>query len=351
MADERRIGLDEVARHFEDLEDPRCSVNRKHPLVSVVVIALMAVLAGADGPTAIAEWAALKEEFLTGVLDLPNGVPRKDVFRRVLMLLKPAAFQACFAAWLQSLCAMAAAAAGVEQPILSVDGKAARRSHDRRKGLGALHSVSIWASEFGLSLGQVACAEKSNEITAIPELLRLVDIKGAIITIDAIGTQKAIAAEIVEGEADYVLALKGNQETLHQAIIEHIDEQLEGDLAQAQEHVTIEKGHGREEMRTYLQLPAPESLPGFALWKGLKSIGVVTSCCLRDGKETHEIRYYISSLAVSVKKFAHAVRGHWGIENSCHWSLDITYREDESRIRDQHLRENFAWLSASPCHS
>ncbi len=230
MADERRIGLDEVARHFEDLEDPRCSVNRKHPLVSVVVIALMAVLAGADGPTAIAEWAALKEEFLTGVLDLPNGVPRKDVFRRVLMLLKPAAFQACFAAWLQSLRATAAAAAGVEQPILSVDGKAARRSHDRRKGLGALHSVSIWASEFGLSLGQVACAEKSNEITAIPELLRLVDIKGAIITIDAIGTQKAIAAEIVEGEADYVLALKGNQETLHQAIIEHIDEQLEGDL-------------------------------------------------------------------------------------------------------------------------
>ncbi len=210
---------------------------------------------------------------------------RKDVFRRVLMLLKPAAFQACFAAWLQPFARTAAAAAGVEQPILSVDGKAARRSHDRRKGLGALHSVSIWASEFGLSLGQVACAEKSNEITAIPELLRLVDIKGAIITIDAIGTQKAIAAEIVEGEADYVLALKGNQETLHQAIIEHIDEQLEGDLVQAQEHVTIEKGHGREEMRTYLQLPAPESLPGFALWKGLKSIGVVTSCCLRDGKE------------------------------------------------------------------
>ncbi len=210
--------------------------------------------------------------------------------------------------------------------------------------MGALHSVSVWASEFGLSLGQVACAEKSNEITAIPELLRLVDIKGAIITIDAMGAQKAIAAEIIDGEADYVLALKGNQETLHRAIIEHIDEQLEGDLANCQEHVTIEKGHGREEMRTYLQLPAPESLPGFALWKGLKSIGVVTSCCLRDGKETLEVRYYISSLAVSVKRFAHAVRGHWGIENSCHWSLDITYREDESRIRDQHLRENFAWL-------
>ena len=344
MADVRRIGLDQVVRHFEELEDPRSSVNRKHPLVSVVVIALMAVLAGANGPTAIAEWAALKAGFLREVLDLPHGIPCKDVFRRVLMRLKPAAFQACFTAWLQSLRATAAAAAGVEQPILSVDGKAARRSHDRRKGLGVLHSVSVWASEFGLSLGQVACAEKSNEITAIPELLRLVDIQGAIITIDAMGAQKAIAAEIIDGEGDYVLALKGNQEALHQATIEHIDEQLEGDLAQAQEPVTIEKGHGREEMRTYLQLPAPESLPGFAQWRGLKSIGVVTSCCLRDGKETLEVRYYISSLAVSVKKFAHAVRNHWGIENSCHWSLDITYREDESRIRDRHLRENFAWL-------
>ena len=344
MAEIHRIGLDEVARHFEELEGPRSTVNRRHPLVSVVVIALMAVLAGADGPTGIAEWAALKQEFLLEALDLPNGTPRKDVFRRVLMSLGPAAFQACFATWLQTLRATAAAAAGVEQPVLSVDGKTARRSHDRSKGLGALHSVSVWASEFGLSLGQVACAEKSNEITAIPELLRLVDIKGAIITIDAMGTQKAIAAQIVDGEGDYVLALKGNQETLHQAIVAHIDEQLEGNLAQAQEHVTIEKGHGREEMRTYLQLPAPEGLPGFGLWKGLKPIGVVTSRCLRAGKETFEVRYYISSLMVSVKKFAHAIRGHWGIENSCHWSLDITDREDESRIRDQHLRENFAWL-------
>src|SRR5262245_35862831 len=344
MADVRRIGLDEIARHFETLEDPRSSVNRKHPLVSVVVIALMAILAGANGPTAIAEWAACKAEFLTRVLDLPNGIPCKDVFRRVLMLLKPAAFQACFVAWLRSLRAMAAAATGVEQPVLSVDGKTARRSHDRSKGWGALHAVSVWASEFGLSLGQVACAEKSNEITAIPEVLRLVDIHGAIITIDAMGAQKAIAAQIIEGGGDYLLAVKGNQETLHQAIIEHIDEQLEGDLAAAHEQVTTEKGHGREETRTYLQLPAPEDLPGRVQWTGLKSIGVVTSCCRRDGKETIEVRYYISSLAVSVPQFAHAVRSHWGIENSCHWSLDITYREDESRIRDRHLRENFAWL-------
>jgi predicted transposase YbfD/YdcC len=344
MSEIHRIGLGEVARHFEELKDPRSTVNRRHPLVSVVVIALMAVLAGAGGPTAIAKWAALKEEFLLEALDLPNGIPCKDVFRRVLVQLKPNAFQACFANWLQSLRATAAEATGVTQPVLAVDGKTARRSHDRGNGLGALHSVSVWASEFGLSLGQVACAEKSNEITAIPEVLKLVDIKGAIITIDAMGTQKAIAETIINGEADYVLALKGNQETLHQAVIDHIDEQLDGDLSSAGEHVTIEKGHGREETRTYLQLPAPEDLPGFELWKGLKSIGIATSQCVRDGKETIDVRYYISSLTVGVKRFAHAVRSHWGIENSCHWSLDITYREDESRIRDKHMRENFAWL-------
>jgi predicted transposase YbfD/YdcC len=261
------------------------------------------------------------------------------------MTLKPAAFQACFGGWLQTLRTEAAAETGVEQPILAVDGKTLRRSHDRAKGLGALHSVSVWASEYGLSLGQVACAEKSNEITAIPELLRLVDIKGAIITIDAMGTQKAIAKQIIDGGADYVLALKGNQETLHQAVIDYIDEQLEGDLSGAQEHVTTEKGHGREETRVYLQLPAPEKLPGFMMWKGLKSIGLVTSCCVRDGKETTEFRYYISSLPTEAKQFARAVRGHWGIENGCHWSLDMTFREDESRLRERHLRENFAWIN------
>jgi predicted transposase YbfD/YdcC len=345
MAELQRVSLDEIVAHFQDLEDPRSTVNRRHPLVSVVVIALLAVLAGAGGPTAIARWAALKEEFLRQALDLPNGVPRKDVFRRVLMVLKPAAFQACFAGWLQSLRLEAVAETGVEQPILAVDGKTARRSHDPSQGLGALHSVSVWASEYGLSLGQVACAEKSNEITAIPELLRLVDLRGAIITIDAMGTQKAIAEQIVAGGADYVLALKGNQETLHQAVIAHINEQLEGDLTEAQEQVTTDLGHGREEKRIYLQLPAPETLPGFTLWKGLKSIGLVMLCSLRDGVETIEARYYISSLEVDVKQFARAVRGHWGVENGCHWVLDMTFREDESRLRERHLRANFAWLN------
>jgi predicted transposase YbfD/YdcC len=347
MVDSQRIGLDEVVRHFETQDDPRSSVNLQHPLVSVVVIALMAVLAGAGGPTAIAKWAALKKEFLLGALDLPNGIPRKDVFRRVLAALKPGAFQACFANWLQALRATAAAATGVEQPVLSVDGKTARRSHDRKNGLGALHCVSVWASDFGLSLGQVACAEKSNEITAIPELLRLVDISGAIITIDAMGTQKAIAEQIIEGDADYVLALKGNQETLHQAVIAYIDEQSQNNFAgvKARRHQTRETGHGRDETRSYIQMPVPQELPGVALWNGLKSIGMVESRCLRNGKETVEVRYYISSLGVSVKRFAHAVRSHWGIENTCHWSLDVTYREDESRIREKHLRENFAWLN------
>jgi len=199
MAELQRVSLDEIVVHFQELEDPRSTVNRRPPLVSVIVIALLAVLAGAGGPTAIACWAARKEAFLLPVLDLPHGVPRKDVVRRVLMVLKPAAFQACFARWLQSLRSQAVAETGVEQPVLAVDGKTARRSHDRNTGLGALHAVSVWAREYGLSLGQVACAAKANEITAIPALLRLVDTKGAIMTIDAMGTQKAIAEPIVEG--------------------------------------------------------------------------------------------------------------------------------------------------------
>ena len=343
----QRSDIDEIVRHFEELEDPRSAVNLQHPLVSVIVIALMAVLAGANGPTAIAKWAALKEEFLIKTLDLPHGIPRKDVFRRVLMALKPAAFQACFANWLSSLRDAAAAATGVKQPVLAVDGKTARRSHDRKNGLGALHSVSVWASDFGLSLGQIACVEKSNEITAIPELLKSVDIKGAIITIDAMGTQKAIAEQIIAGEADYVLALKGNQETLHQAVIDYICEQWEDDFAsvKAHRHQTKESGHGREETRTYIQIAVPDGLPGSGPWVGLRSIGVAISECVRDGKATDEVRYYISSLAVGVRRFAHAVRSHWSIENSCHWTLDVTYREDDSRIRDKNLRENFAWLN------
>lgn len=347
MTEPQRLGLDEVVAHFADLEDPRSSINRQHPLASVVVIAVMAVLAGAGGPTAIARWAKFKAPFLTAVLDLPAGVPGKDVFRRVLMLLDPAAFQACFGNWLQALRTKAAEARGVDRPVFAVDGKTARRSHDRSAGLGALHAVSVWASDFGLSLGQVACDAKSNEITAIPELLRLVDVQGAIVTIDAIGTQKAIAEQLVEGGADYVLALKGNQGTLHQAVIDHVERHSGDDFADvaARRWVTQETRHGREETRCYVQMPVPPDLANRELWPGLRTIGMVTASRGQDGQETIETRYYVSSLRLGVKQFAQAVRSHWGIENACHWSLDFTFREDESRIRAKHLRENFAWLN------
>jgi len=347
MASIVRMDVKEVVQHFKQLEDPRSAVNRLHPLESVIVIAIMAVLAGANGPTAIAKWANMKCALLLKVLDLPRGIPQKDVFRRVLATLKPDAFQACFAMWLTALRAAAAQATGVERPTLAVDGKTLRRSHNRRRSLGPLHSVSVWASEFGLTLAQVATDEKSNEITAIPTLLSLIDIQGAIITIDAMGTQTAIAEKIIDGGGDYILAVKGNQETLHDAVIDYIHEQTKTDFRGigARRLDTAEKKHGRIEQRTYIQMPAPKNLRGFHRWKGLLSIGLAFLWCIRDGKETCEVRYFISSLPVKVKQFAHAVRSHWGIENSCHWCLDVTYREDESRIRDEHLRQNFAWLN------
>ena len=349
MADSRRIGLDEVLAYFQELEDPRSSINLRHPLASVVVVALIAVLAGASGPTAIAQWAAIKEEVLASVLPLPHGVLCKDVFRRVLMALRPEAFQACFAAWLRALRDEAMAATGVERPTLAVDGKTLRRSHDRKDGLGALHAVSVWASEYGLSLGQVACDAKSNEITAIPELLKLVDVSGSIVTIDAMGCQKEIAGAIVAAKGDYVLALKGNQGALHQAVVDHVLERWDDDFAgeEVGRHQGEETGHGRRESRTCLQLEAPGDLPGFGSWRGLRSIGVVISESVRDGEPADEVRYFISSLPVEpgAKAFARAARSHWGIENGCHWTLDVTYREDESRIREKHLRENMAWLN------
>jgi len=349
MADLRRFGLDEVVAYFQEMDDPRSEINRKHPLTSVVVIALIAVLAGASGPTAIAQWAAIKEEFLASVLPLPHGVPCKDVFRRVLMALRPEAFQACFAAWVRSLRDEAAAETGVDRPTLAIDGKTLRRSHDRKNGLGALHSVTAWASEYGLSLGQVACAEKSNEITAIPELLKLVDVSGGVVTIDAMGCQKEIAGAVVAAKGDYVLALKDNQPTLHRAVVDHLMSRWEADFAgdEVGRRQTEETGHGRRESRAYIQLKAPESLPGFESWRGLKSIGVVISETRRDGETTDEVRYSISSLPVEADAaaFAHAARSHWGVENGCHWTLDVTFREDESRIREKNLRENMAWLN------
>ena len=342
-----RFTIDEVLCHFEELEDPRSEINRKHPLESVIVIAILGVLAQASGPTGIATWAKFNADFLQSLLPLPNGVPGKDVFRRVLCALKPDVFQQCFANWIKTLRADAAEATEIDQPTFAVDGKTLRRSHDTKKGLGPLHSVSVWASEYGITLAQVATDQKSNEITAIPQALQLVDMKGAIITIDAMGTQKAIAEQIVDGGGDYVLALKRNQEKLHDSVVDYVIEQMDNDFADVtvRQYVTEETGHGRTEKREYFQMPAPKTLPGFENWKKLTTIGLVILTSVRNGKETTELRFFISSLALGIKRFAKAVRNHWGIENTCHWSLDVTYREDESRIRHANARENFAWLN------
>ena len=291
MATTVRMDVKEVLRHFQQLEDPRSAVNLLHPLDSVVVIAIMAVLAGANGPTAIAKWANIKAEVLLKLLELPHGIPQKDVFRRSVGHPEARRLSSLLHDVADGAAPAAAEATGVERPTLAIDGKTLRRSHDRRHNLGALHSVSVWASEYGLTLAQVATAEKSNEITAIPRLLSLIDIQGAIITIDAIGTQTAIAEKIIEGGGDYLLALKGNQGTLHDATIDYIHEQTKTDLRGigARRWDTTEQKHGRIERRTYIQMPAPKSLPGFAHWKGLLSIGLAFLHCLRDGKETTEV--------------------------------------------------------------
>lgn len=340
------LDLEDFALAFESLDDPRSSINQKHPLISVLAIAVMAILAGAGGPTAIANWAKHKSDWLSQRLPLPNGVPRKDVFRRVLMSLNPTDFQASFASWIQDLLTSQEAESD-RKTLLNIDGKTLRRSHDRAKDLGALHTVSVWAGEYGLTLAQVACAAKSNEITAIPEALKLVNVKGAIVTIDAMGTQKEIAKQIVNGGGDYVLTLKGNQRNFHKAVVEYADRQLATNFQGigARRHETHEKGHGREEHRIYIQFPVPKDLAGRRAWKGLKTIGMAMLMTVTNGKETYDVRYFISSLGMGVKEFARAARGHWWIENGCHWVLDMVYREDESRIREESLRENMAWLS------
>jgi hypothetical protein len=246
MADPRRSGLGEVLAYFQEFEDPRSSINREHPLASVVVVASIAVLAGASGPTAIARWAALKEGPLEAALPLPNGVPGEDVSRRVLMASRPGAFQACLAAWVRAL-RDEAATTGVERPTLAVDGKTPRRSHDRKDGLGPPHAVGAWASEYGPSPGQVACDEKSDEITAVPALPKLVGVAGAVITIAAMGCQEGIVEAIVAAKGDYVPALKGDQGTLHRAVVDHALKRWDDDVAGETigRRQVEETGHGR----------------------------------------------------------------------------------------------------------
>lgn len=336
------MGVASLLKHLESLPDPRAEKNRKHLLVDVVAIAVCGVLVGCDGPTSIRLWAGEREDWLRGFLSLPEGLPSKDCLRRVLSRLKPDAFAKCFSAWIAEC-----VTTDGEGRLIAVDGKTLRRSHDKKSGLGALHVVSAWASEAGFSLGQLATDEKSNEITAIPDLLDAIDLAGAVVTIDAMGCQKAIAAKIVKAKGDYVLALKGNQEKLYDAVREHFDALHESDLQRGgcRRRQTTDKKHGRIERRYYYQAPLPDELKPLAKgWTGLATIGQVVSITERDGKETSDVRYYLSSLGPGVKRFANAVRGHWAIENSLHWVLDVTFREDESRSRDRRLAENLAAL-------
>jgi predicted transposase YbfD/YdcC len=340
----RKLGLNSLSRHFESLTDPRDTRNRKHLLTDVVLISVCGVMVGCDGPTAIARWAELKAEWLASFLDLPNDIPSRDCIRRVLSALKPAAFQKCF----QSL--IAACLAGVKSDsvgLIAIDGKTARRSHDRAKGLGPLHLVSAWATEHGLALGQVATAEKSNEITAIPELLDQIDVSGAVVSIDAMGCQREIAQKIIDGKGDYVLAVKDNQPKLFAAIHEFFTTHLEDDLARVphRSHETREKGHGRVDERYYYTAKLPKKFPLRDQWPGLKAIGCATRITTRpDGTETDETRYYIASRYLSGARFADSVRLHWGIENSLHWVLDMNFREDENRTRERTLADNLSWL-------
>jgi len=344
------VELSEVISHFEDLEDPRSTINRLHPLPGVLTISLMAVLAGADGPTGIYKWAMLKEKLLLQALDLPHGIPSRDVIRRVLCALKVEAFQACFVSWLNSLREAAKEKSGItddEKTHMAIDGKTMKGSHNRAKGLGPMHLVSVWLSDFGLTLAQVATEEKSNEITAIPEVLRLVDLNGSIITIDAMGTQTAIAEQIVTGGGDYILALKGNQDSLHQQVIDYIEQHISDDFANVPSQRLDEeekKGHGRVDSRTYLQFNVPNTFTGKSRWKNLRTIGVVVYKSVVKGEQKIDIRYFISSLRLGIQQFSKVVRKHWGIETTCHWSLDVTYGEDGLRTRERTIAENLAWI-------
>ena len=335
---------------FEDLEDPRSHVNRKHLLGDLIVIAICAVIAGADGPKAIGVWAAANREWLKRHLELPHGIPSHDTIGRLLALLKPIAFQTCFQNWIRALRtgdeSVVDGTGFKKQEVIAIDGKALRRSHDRKHNLGALFLVSAWSVDHGVSLGQLATEEKSNEITAIPDLINNIDIGSAIVTIDAAGCQKTIAAKIVAGGGDYVLALKGNQGNLHKAVEDWITEQMENNFANvtARKYQQTVKGHGRLDTLTYYQFEAPKTLPGFSNWKKLRTIGIAIRVSEERGKVTREVRYFISSLRLGVKRFAGAVRGHWGIENTLHWCLDVTFREDESRLRDRHAADNISWL-------
>jgi len=327
-----------LQRCFANLHDPRVQGRCDHFLIDILAIGLLAVMCGAEDWPDIEAFGNCRHEWLKTFLQLPGGIPSHDTFRRVFGLLDRKQFAACLFQWTQAL----HEATGGK--VMAIDGKTARRSFAKKTGKAALHLVTAWASENGLTLGQVACEEKSNEITAIPELLKLLDLRGQTVTIDAMGCQKEIAAQIRGQKGHYILALKGNQGTLADDMERFYEEAVDRKFAGV-EHSTVDtfdRGHGREEFRSYDAMEIPQDHPQRAVWKDLRSLVVVTSCREMDGEEHWETRQYITSHAPQAKQLAKAIRQHWGIENTQHWSLDVTFGEDTRRQQDRHGAANLA---------
>lgn len=328
-----------ISDHFSEVTDPRRG-DPVYPLHHILFIAICAVICGADDFVAIAKFGRKRKEWFEKYLDLSNGIPSHDRFNAILALVRPDEFEKCLLKWITALQAI------TQGQIIAIDGKTLRRSYNKASSKSAIHMVSAWATTNHISLGQVVVDAKSNEVTAIPKLLELIEISGALVTIDAMGCQTEIATKIIAAEADYCLAVKGNQPTLHDGLITFFNEHLEDDFARhsVRRFETNEKTHGRKDLRNYFICPIPNSLPDAPRWKNLKAIGVTINNTMRDGVMVVAVRYYILSKYISGKRFAEAVRGHWGIENNLHWQLDVTFGEDLSRIRKGHADTNFSSL-------
>ena len=321
-----------LIEHFAPLADFRVERNKLYPLPEILLLVVCAVLSGADGWEAIEEFGKAKLDWLRQFAPFIHGIPSHDCIAYVISRLRPKAFQACFVSWTRAV----AGATGGE--LVAVDGKTARGSRDRRRGLSALHMVSAWGCRNRLVLGQAATAEKSNEITAIPKLLELLELKGCIVSIDAMGCQTKIAEQIVAQGGDYVLGLKGNQETLHEEVREFFATAAAGDFAGVVHDDTeeVDKDHGRLDVRRYWITEELSTLSDTPRWRALRSIGLVERECWSGDDHTIEQRLFITSIPADAKRFAHAVRGHWGVENRLHWRLDVVFGEDASRIRKGH---------------